>query len=109
MNRKYSLKDKRKIEELVRNRQSVGNRYYAIYYQKADVLKIAVSPSRKIKTAVNRNYEKRMAKEILRPLLKGLGNVEMLFVIKPLASELGFAQKKEQIAFLINKIKKEIS
>ena len=71
-------------------------------------MKIAVSPSRKIKTAVNRNYEKRVAKEILRPCLRP-GDVEMLFVIKPLASELGFAQKKEQIAFLINKIKKEIS
>ena len=109
MNRRHSLKDKRIIERLVKRRQSVGNRYYAIYFQEADELKIAVSPSRKIKTAVKRNYEKRVVKEILRPMLPEVENVQMLFVIKPLAGELSFAQKQQQITHLINKIKKEIS
>lgn len=109
MNRKYSLKDRRTIEQLVKGKRSVGNKFYAIYFRKADELKIAVSPSRKIKTAVARNYEKRLTKEILRPLLPELGNMQMLIVIKPPVLDLSFARKKEQIYYLINKVKKEIT
>ncbi|NLD26363.1 MAG: ribonuclease P protein component [Acholeplasmataceae bacterium] len=106
MNRKYSLKKNRDIEKLIQAKHSVGNKYYAIYYQSGD-LKIAVSPSRKIKSAVARNYEKRVAKEILRPLLPNLSGITMLLIIKNTVQELSFIEKKDQIEFLIKKIIKE--
>jgi ribonuclease P protein component len=109
MNRKYSLKDKREIERIVKAKKSVGNRFYAIYFQKAEDFKVAISPSRKIKTAVKRNYEKRVMREILRPIIPEIGCVHMLVVIKPTVMDLSFARKKEQILYLINKVKKEIS
>jgi ribonuclease P protein component len=107
MNRIYSLKSNVEIEKIVKAKQSVGNKYYAIYYQKTDGFKVAVSPSKRFKTAVERNYEKRVSKEILRPIIPNLSGLKLLLVIKPTVRELDFAQKKEQIIFLLNKIKKE--
>jgi ribonuclease P protein component len=108
MNRKYSLKKNRDIEKLIRAKHSVGNKYYAVYYQLGGAeTKIAVSPSRKIKSAVARNYEKRVAKEILRPLLPDLAGVTMLLIIKNTVQELSFREKKDQIEFLMKKITKE--
>ena len=34
MNKKYSLKKSNDIEQLIKKHQSVGNKYYAIYYDK---------------------------------------------------------------------------
>jgi len=106
MNRKYSLKKKSEIEKLVKARQSVGNRNYAIYYQitTEETPKIAFSIVRKVKTAVKRNYEKRTAKEIFRKKLNELKYLQMLVVIKLPATELKFQEKEEQLNYLIKKM-----
>jgi ribonuclease P protein component len=111
MNRKYSLKSNYDIEKLVKAKRSVGNIYYAIYYEKRDqeIPKIAISPTKRFKTAVERNYEKRVTKEILRDNIDTLLGFRLLIVIKTTASELTFIQKKKQIMYLIRKVIKENS
>ena len=106
MNRKYSLKKNYEIEKLFKNKLSVGNKYYAIYYQitTVDDPKIAISITKKINTAVRRNYEKRTTKEIFRERLESLRSLKMLVVVKLAACELTFMEKKVQIAYLIKKI-----
>lgn len=108
MNNKYSLKKNEDIAKLVHLRKSVGNKYYAIYYngnQKEIIPKIAISISKKFGNAVLRNYEKRVIREIVRPLLDGLNNLELLIVIKKEVMSLTFSQKESQIHYLIRKIK----
>ncbi|MGD9605161.1 MAG: ribonuclease P protein component [Bacilli bacterium] len=109
MNHKYSLKKNHDIEKLIKLRQSVGNKYYAIYYSssKNPLAQIALSPTKRFKTAVERNYEKRVLREILREQLDDLAFYKMLIVVKITAKELSFVQKKEQIDLLLNKIKKQ--
>lgn len=106
MNRKYSLRKSYEIEKLIKLKQSVGNKFYAIYYEITNdqLPKIAYSVSRKVKTAVKRNYEKRVCKEILRKKLSKLNNLKMLIVIKEPALELSFLDKEKQILNLIEKI-----
>lgn len=106
MNRKYSLKKNYEIEKLIKAKMSVGNRYYAIYYQLTDETepKIAFSVSKRFKTAVRRNYNKRVTKEIIRKYLDKLSNVKMLVVVKESVDKLTFQEKEGQLLFLINKI-----
>jgi len=106
MNRKYSLKKNHEIEKLFKDKLSVGNKFYAIYYQIiTDVNpKIAFSISKRIKTAVLRNYEKRITKEIFRNKLKSLENLKMLVVVKAAANDLTYLEKEMQISYLIKKI-----
>lgn len=106
MNRKYSLKKNNEIEKLIKNKFSVGNKYYAIYYQiiNDELPKIAFSVTKRINTAVKRNYEKRTTKEIFRKNLDSLKNTKMLVIIKLAASELTFSEKEVQIMYLIKRI-----
>jgi ribonuclease P protein component len=77
MNRKYSLKKNHDIKELLQKKQSVGNKYYVIYYDYIErkTPLIALSVSRKVGNAVERNYEKRVVREIIRPLLETIENI----------------------------------
>jgi len=109
MNRKYSLKQNKEIEQLVRYKISVGNKYYAIYYHKHDgEPQIAFSVSKKNGNAVERNYQKRVIKEIVRSNIDSLKGLKILIIVKPSSKDLSFGEKKENIEYLINKIRKEI-
>ncbi len=110
MNQQHRLKKNHDIEKLIKLRQSVGNKYYAIFFaaSKNPLAQVAISPSRKFKTAVAKNYEKRVVREIIRPLLSELSFLKLLIVVKQGAGELSFAQKQEQIIYLLNKIKEQI-
>ncbi|HHU55992.1 MAG TPA: ribonuclease P protein component [Acholeplasmataceae bacterium] len=106
MNRKYSLKKNHEIAALFKNKVSVGNRYYVIYYKPntLSIPRIAISVSKKYGKAVTRNYEKRVTREILRNLIQTLPNYDFLVIIKKGVSTLKFSQKKDQLQYLINKI-----
>ena len=114
MNRKYSLKKNHDIEKLVRSKCSVGNKYFAIYYHLIkNNTQIAFSISKKYGKAFERNYGKRVTKEIIRNLLKqGVISKDMeykmLFVIKPSSKELTFEEKEKQIKYVIKQFVSKI-
>jgi len=110
MNKKYILKSSEQIGELIGLRKSVGSKYYVFYYRinEVDNARIVVSVSKKYGNAVKRNYEKRVTKEILRDTIPTLKNVDLLIVIKKELKNLNFLEKKEQLKYLIQKLKKII-
>ena len=107
MNRQYSLRKNFEIEKLVKKRMSVGNKYFAIYYQKNQLgLQIAISVSKKNGNAVERNYQKRVIREIMRNNLEKLSGYRLLVVVKKDSRELSFEEKKENILYLLKKIER---
>lgn len=108
MNKKYTLKKNYDIEKLVQKKQSVGNKYYAIYFAESNIItpKIAISVSKKIGNAVVRNHEKRITREIVRLHLQELDYIEMLIVIKKNSLDLSFEKRNEEISYLLKVIKK---
>ena len=111
MNQKYVLKHNKDIESLVSKKNSVGNKYYAIYFDTCnDGAKIAVSVSKKCGSSPTRNYEKRVVREIIRTsFLDKLDGLMCLIVIKNNATELSYDLKKQEIDLLISKINKKIN
>jgi len=109
MNRKYSLKKSFEIAELLKQKRSVGDHYYIIYYifHDQEPFQIAISISKKIRTVVEKNYEKRVIREILRsdlPLLKGM---KILVIAKASVKKISFTEKKNRLLKLIRRINKE--
>lgn len=106
MNKKYILKNNYDIQKLVNAKRSVGNKYYAVYYQyisKSDI-QIAVATSKKIGNAVVRNHERRVIKEIFRKSISKLQNIKVLIIVKKTSLNLEYAEKEDQINKLIEKI-----
>lgn len=106
MNKKYILKKNHQIKALLDKKQTVGNKYYVVYYLKHDLDKplFAVSVSKKFGNAVKRNYYKRVLKEILRKEVDFLKGYSFLVVAKTTIIELSFEEKSNELKFLLNKI-----
>lgn len=105
MNKKYILKANHEIEALLAKKHSVGSKYYVLYFERTDEVKIAVSVSKKLGNAVVRNYQKRVTKEILREFLEDYQGYSFLLVCKIPSLDLDFENKKKQIQYVLNKMK----
>ena len=106
MNQKYILKHNEDIEKLVNKKSSVGNKFYAIYFDESENdTKVAISISKKCGSSPMRNYEKRVVREIIRTCeLERLKGFKCLFVIKKEALNLSYDAKKLEIDRLISKL-----
>lgn len=105
MNKKYSLKKSYEIKRLIAKKKSVGNRFYAIYYDCGGCTQIAISISKKLCKAHDRNYNKRVIREILRNNFSLLVNKSMLIVIKEKSISLSFKEKEIELEKLLKKIR----
>lgn len=109
MNHNYTLKKNQEIEKIVKLHQSVGNKYYAIYYKTSNETKVAISVSKKLGTAVFRNYQKRVMREILRMNFDLLKNKEILIVVKVNSVALSFEQRNKEITKLLELINRKVN
>ena len=105
MNRQNSLKKNQDIQKIISKKQSVGNKFYAIYYDKNYETKIAFSISKKVCKAFERNYNKRVMREICRNKFSLIEGLQILIVIKEKSLELSFEEKEKEIEKLLLKIR----
>lgn len=84
MKKIYRLKKNHDIATIVQKRQRVGRENYIVYYQYNDtnIPKIAFSVSKKYGKAFERNKAKRIAREIIKKIIKDLSNLSVVVVIK---------------------------
>lgn len=109
MKKEYRLKDSDKIGLIVKKRQRIASEYFTIYYQTATELKIAVVAGKKIGNSVERNYNKRVIREIIRPYLEELKNIHAVIVTKEQAKNIDFNDKKKNLEKLIIKLIERIT
>lgn len=109
MNRSYSLRKNFEIEKLVKMKVSVGDKFFAIYYRKNEnnETKIAISVSKKNGNAVERNYQKRVVKEIVRKNFDDLIGYSLLIVVKQLSKSLTYKEKEDDLKKLFIRIRKD--
>ena len=107
MNHKYTLKKNHEIKKLVdKPTKSVGSKYYVVYYQDSESTKVAISVSKKLGTAVFRNYQKRIIREILRRNFELLREKKMLVVAKVPSVGLSYNDKNLELTRLLQKIER---
>lgn len=108
MNRKYSLKRTKDIDRVYHLKNSVGSKYYVVYFAPslATLPRVAISISKRCGNAPLRNYEKRVMRELLRPYLAKIKNGDYLFVIKQQATTITYQAKQAQIDYLLQKLMK---
>lgn len=106
ISKEYHIKKNQEIEKIIKNRHSVGNKYFAIYTYKnneASHYRFALSIGKKYGIAVERNKMKRRIREIIKNHNELLINVDYVFVIKPASNILEYKQIEENIIYLLKK------
>lgn len=98
MKKKFRLKKSHEIAKVVLSKQRVAGKHYTIYYMKRnDGVKIAISVGKKYGNAVERNYAKRVVREIMRPLISQIPSYSLVIVVKEYSKELSFLEKKDSL------------
>jgi ribonuclease P protein component len=93
----YRIKKNSEIESLMKQRQSVGDGFFALYHirnSQHEHFRYAISVPKKFGSAIARNQAKRRIREIVRKLTLP-NNVDFFVVIKPKANTLNFWEMKE--------------
>lgn len=107
MKKEYRIKKNNEIQQLMKNKATVGNGYFVLYYQKNHENKnfrYALSVPKKFGNAVNRNLMKRRIREIIKVnLFKP--DQDFFVVAKPKASNLSFGEIKKLLENLFAKAK----
>ena len=106
INKEYSIKKNQEIEEIIKNKNSVGNKYFVIYTMENNEtthFRFALSIGKKYGIAVLRNKMKRRVREVIRNNLNLIKKKDYVFVIKPLSKELDFLEIEKNIIYLLKK------
>jgi len=104
--KEYSIKKNQEIDKIIKNRDSVGNKYFAIYKMdnnETSHFRYSLSIGKKYGIAVERNLMKRRIREIIRKNINLMKNKDYVFVIKPISKELNFIEIEKNIIYLLKK------
>lgn len=108
MKRIYSIKSKEALDLVFKEKKSVGNGYFAIYYitHEAPDFRYAISIGKKYGNAVERNQAKRRLRYIVskyKDLIKPTGS--FVIVVRPQSSKLSYQEIDNNITKLLYKAK----
>lgn len=108
MKRVYSIKSKEELDLVFKEKKSVGNGYFVIYFIKHDLphFKYAISIGRKYGNAVNRNQAKRRLRYIVSSYKEKLkSDYRFVIVVRQQANSLSYKGIKDNITKLLIKAK----
>ena len=71
MKKEYRIKKNEDFQEIIKNRNSIANKKYVIYYKKNNLhLRVGISVSKKLGHAVIRNRTKRQVRMMVQDILE---------------------------------------
>ena len=106
ISKEYHIKKNQEIEKIIKNKHSVGNKYFVIYTMEnleTTHYRFALSIGKKFGIAVLRNKMKRRIREIIKENINLIKNLDYVFVIKPASKDLEFSEIEKNIIYLLKK------
>lgn len=110
MKKENRIKKNHEIASIVNKRKKVINKNYILYYQtnQTEKLRIAISVSKKYGHAFERNKAKRITRNIFRPYVKKIKNLDIIVVIKSSLKEASYVNLEKEVQFLMKLIQNRI-
>ena len=107
MKKNYRIKKSEDIEQIIKNKKSVGNKNYIIYIMKnseANYFRLATSVSKKIGNAVVRNRQKRLIKVVFNKYKEKLQTFDIFVIARNNSTTLELPEVEENLVYLLKKI-----
>lgn len=105
MKKKFRIKKSDEIQQLMSKRNTVGNSYFVLYYQKNHDninFRFALSVSKKFGKAHERNLMKRRLREVIKDITFK-SEAEFFIIAKLKSKGLNFSEIKESVEDLLKK------
>lgn len=104
MQRQNRLGQTRQFNYVYRRGKKASCKELSLIYVRSNQKRVGFSTSKKVGIAVVRNRTKRRLRECVRPLLPRLKGGLYVFVARPAAAEIGFAQLDASVKRLLQKV-----
>ncbi|MDO4394473.1 MAG: ribonuclease P protein component [Mycoplasmatota bacterium] len=106
MNKDKIIRKSEDFTKIIKNNQSVKNKYFSIYYQKSDKTLYGITIPKKIGKAHIRNKLKRQLKNIIINNEKDIQtNINYVIIIKELSVNLNYEELQNEFINLIKKVR----
>jgi len=104
MKKEYRIKKSSEIENILKGKQSVGNKNFSIYYKNNENhFRFAISVSKKLGKAFLRNYQKRKIREVFKAYQEILLPYDIFIICKAGSISLPHLETKQELYYLLNK------
>ena len=106
MNKDKIIRKSETFSEIISKKQFVKNKYFSIYYQKADNTLYGISVPKKVGKAHTRNKLKRQLKNIIVSNEKNIqSNINYVIIIKEATLELSYGNIENELLNLFQKVR----
>ena len=107
---KYRVKTHEDFQEVIKEKKTVSNRIYVLYYKKnnLDHSRVGISASKKLGNAVTRNNIRRQIRMMAQQVINFDNSIDYCIIVKKSYLEQTFEDNKKELSILIEKANRRI-
>ena len=107
---KYRVKTHEDFQEVIKEKKTVSNRIYVLYYKKNELnhSRVGISSSKKLGNAVTRNKIRRQIRMIAQQVINFENSIDYCIIVRKSFLETKFEDNKKELSILIEKVNRRI-
>ena len=107
--KEYRIKKNEDFQTIIKDKKSVANRKFVIYYKVNDChLKVGISVSKKLGNAVVRNKTKRQVRMMVHDVFDKTQKMDFIVIVRNKFLESSYKDNIEDLKYLYDKINKRM-
>lgn len=107
---KYRVKTHEDFQEVIKEKKTVSNRIYVLYYKKNELnhSRVGISSSKKLGNAVTRNKIRRQIRMMAQQVINFDDSIDYCIIVKKSYLEQTFEDNKKELSILLEKANRRI-
>jgi ribonuclease P protein component len=107
---KYRVKSHEDFQEVIKEKKTVSNRIYILYYKKNELKhsRLGISASKKIGNAVTRNKIRRQIRMMAQQVINFENSIDYCLIVRKQYLEESYENNKKEFSILIEKANRRI-
>lgn len=107
---KYRVKTHEDFQEVIKEKKTVSNRIYVLYYKKNELnhSRVGISSSKKLGNAVTRNKIRRQIRMMAQQVINFENSIDYCIIVRKSYLKQTFEDNKKELSILIEKANRRI-
>ena len=107
---KYRVKTHEDFQEVIKEKKTVSNRIYVLYYKKNELnhSRVGISASKKLGNAVTRNKIRRQIRMMAQQVINFENSIDYCIIVRKSYLEQTFEDNKKELSILLEKANRRI-